>query len=225
MRRPLVQSALRATAASASATPRCPIPSRLPPAAALCARHISTGRPLSAAASPNTPQSLIKLVTQNIQDSHQESGSGETSASNPRSSSWPVREIPTYTPPKAITDRTGPLPFTSDPPNFSNVEWSMHEEFDLQGKPKEQEKPMRLGPSMGRTVHEVGRTDTARALRLLDIHSSRNCVARDFSRHRFHVCPWLLKIGLRLLLLRMLLMFCFSAVARRVRVLLRLCWL
>ena len=219
-----MQSALRATAASASVTPRCPIPSRLPPAAALCARHISTGRPLSAAASPNTPQSLIKLVTQNIQDSHQESGSGETSASNPRSSSWPVREIPTYPPPKAITDRTGPLPFTSDPPNFSNVEWSMHEEFDLQGKPKEQEKPMRLGPSLGRTVHVVGRTDPARAFRLLDILCSRNSVARDFSRQRFHERPGLKKKRLRMQRWRKKFKIGFSAAARRVRELSRQGW-
>ena len=57
--------------------------------------------------------------------------------------------------------------------------------------PVPQPAPMKLGPTLGRTVHVDNQRgiDVARAFRSMEIQVARNSVRKEFARQKFHERP------------------------------------
>lgn len=57
--------------------------------------------------------------------------------------------------------------------------------------PVPQPAPMKLGPTLGRTVHVDNQRgiDVARAFRSMEIQVARNAVRKEFARQKFHERP------------------------------------
>lgn len=86
-----------------------------------------------------------------------------------------------------------------DPKPTASAQASVSEAVHAEVTARVPQPPLRLGPSVGRSVTvEPGRgTDLGRAFRNLDINCMRNTVKGDFMRQRFHERPGLKRKRLR----------------------------